>query len=338
MGIDRKKLAVNTMVIAVGGNSLVRAGQQGTPAEQRANARVTAEAIVGFVRAGHRVVVTHGNGPQVGAEFLRSERASDQVPAQTLDACVAASQGEIGYLLAQSLRNALAEAHLSTPVVSVISQTVVSGDDPAISNPTKPVGPFYSRAEAEQRQRLFGWRTVEDAAHGYRRVVASPKPLAIVELEVIRALVKDGVLVVACGGGGIPVVRSDNDLCGLEAVVDKDRVSALLASQLGAEVLLISTDTDRVYLDYRQPTRRPLGKVSVSEMEMYLRLGQFPAGNMGPKVESALRFLRSGGKLVVITSYDRLSAALESSVGTRIEPDQGATFEMDLLRELRCAS
>lgn len=325
---------MKTMVIAVGGNSLIRAGQKGTPAEQRANARSTAEAIAGFVRAGYRVVVTHGNGPQVGAEFLRSERASDQVPAQTLDACVAASQGEIGYLLARSLRDSLAEAHLHTPVVSVITQTIVAADDPAMSNPTKPVGPFYSRDEAEQHQRLYRWRLVNDAGRGYRRVVASPEPLAIVELEVIRALVTDGVIVVACGGGGIPVVRSNGNFCGLEAVVDKDRVSGLLASQLGAEALLISTDTDCVYLDYQRPGQRPLAEATVSEMEMYLHLGQFPPGSMGPKVQSSIRFLRRGGKLVVITSYDRLSEALDGSVGTRIVPDQEADSESDVLQEL----
>jgi len=325
---------MKTMVIAAGGNSLIRAGQRGTPAEQRANARSTAEAIARFVRAGDRVVVTHGNGPQVGAEFLRSERASDQVPAQTLDTCVAASQGEIGYLLAQSLRNALAEAKLHTPVATMITQTIVSADDPAMSDPTKPVGPFYSREEAERHRRLFGWRLVDDASRGYRRVVPSPEPLAIVELEVIRGLVADGVLVVACGGGGIPVVRSNGDLCGLEAVVDKDRVSALLASQLDAEVLLISTDTDCVYLDYNRPSQRPLVEASVSEMEMYLRQGQFPPGSMGPKVESSIRFLRQGGKLVVITSYDRLGAALDRCVGTRIVPDQGSDSEIDVLREL----
>src|SRR5579871_6183325 len=192
---------MKSMLIAVGGNSLIRAGEKGTVAEQWGNARRTAAAIVGVIRAGYHIVVTHGNGPQVGAQLLRSERAADQVPGQTLDVCGAASQGEIGYLLAQSLREELAAAGENVPVVSLVTQSIVSAGDPAMQHPTKPIGPFYTRAQAEERQRLLGWQIVEDAARGYRRVVPSPEPIAIVELEVIRKLSDDGVLVVACGGG-----------------------------------------------------------------------------------------------------------------------------------------
>src|SRR5947209_7898424 len=199
---------MQTMLIAVGGNSLIRAGEKGTIAEQLANARRTAAAIVGLVARGYRLVITHGNGPQVGAALLRSERAADQVPGHTLDVCGAATQGEIGYLLTQSLHDELALKHMNVPVVSVVTQTVVSSDDPAMQHPTKPIGPFYSRAEAEERRRSLDWQIVEDAARGYRRVVPSPEPVEIVELEVIRDLVNDGVLVVACGGGGIPVIRA----------------------------------------------------------------------------------------------------------------------------------
>jgi len=312
------------MLIAVGGNSLIRAGEKGTIVEQLANARRTAAAIVGLIRDGYHLVVTHGNGPQVGAQLLRSERAADQVPGQTLDVCGAASQGEIGYLLAQSLQDELAAAGLHVPVVSLVTQTIVSCGDPALQHPTKPIGPFYSRTQAEERKRALGWEIVEDAARGYRRVVPSPEPIEIVELEVIRSLVGQGALVVGCGGGGIPVVRENGGLHGVEAVIDKDRASALLASQLGVDLFAISTDTDYVYLDYKKPTQRPLLCVTASEVEEHYNAGHFPPGNMGPKVESALHFLRAGGKEVVITSYMHLCEAIAGHAGTHIVPDTKA--------------
>jgi carbamate kinase len=309
------------MLIAVGGNSLIRSGETGTTAEQWANARRTAAAIVKLIQDGFRIVVTHGNGPQVGAQLLRSERASDQVPAQTLDICGAASQGEIGYLLSQSLCDELSLAGLSVPVASVVTQTVVRADDPAMGHPTKPIGPFYSRWRAEERQRQLGWEIVEDAARGYRRVVPSPEPVEIVELNVIRTLVNQGVLVVACGGGGIPVVRCGDQLKGIEAVIDKDRASALLASELGVDIFAISTDIDFVYLDFKKPSQRRLESITVSELEAHYVAGHFPPGNMGPKIESALRFIKAGGKEVVITSYEYLTAAIAGAVGTHILPD-----------------
>jgi carbamate kinase len=307
-----------TALIAVGGNSLIRAGEKGTIAEQLANTRRTAAAIVGLIRDGYHLVVTHGNGPQVGAALLRSERASDQVYSHSLDVCDASTQGEIGYLLQQSINNELSASRLRVPVVTVLTQVVVSRDDPAMRHPTKPIGPFYSRADAEERKRLLGWEIVEDAARGYRRVVPSPEPIHIVELDVIRLLLDQGVLVIAVGGGGIPVVRSNGTLEGIEAVIDKDRASALLASELGVDAFVISTDADRVYLDYKKPTQRPLRRVTADELEAHYQAGQFPPGNMGPKVESALRFLRSGGKEVVITSYEHLCEAVEGDAGTHI--------------------
>jgi carbamate kinase len=308
-------------LIAIGGNSLIRAGEKGTVAEQLANARRTAQAILGIIRAGYRLVITHGNGPQVGAQLLRSERASDQVPGQTLDVCGASTQGEIGYMLAQSLRDELALAGLQVPVVSLITQTIVSAEDPAMRNPTKPIGPFYSRSQAEEKKRQFGWQIVEDAARGYRRVVPSPEPIDIVELGVIRALIDHGALVIACGGGGIPVVQENGTLRGVEAVIDKDRASALLASELGVDIFAISTDSDFVYFDYKKPTQRPLARATTHEMDILYAAGQFPPGNMGPKIQSALRFLRNGGREVVITSYEYLCDALSGSAGTHIVPD-----------------
>lgn len=312
---------MKSMLIAVGGNSLIRAGETGTVAEQWANAHRSAAAIVQLIRDGYHLVVTHGNGPQVGAQLLRSERASDQVPGQTLDVCGAASQGEIGYLLAQSLRDELIARGLAMQVVGMVTQTIVRADDPAMQYPTKPIGPFYSQAQAEERQRVLGWHIVEDAGRGYRRVVPSPEPVGVVELDVIRSLMNQGVLVVACGGGGIPVIQFGSDLKGVEAVIDKDRASALLAAKLGVDVFAISTDIDCVYLDYNRPTQRALQCVTASELEAHYHAGHFPKGNMGPKVESALRFLKAGGKQVVITSYEHLTDAVAGRTGTRIVPD-----------------
>jgi len=307
-----------TALIAIGGNSLIRAGEKGTIDEQLANTRRTARAVVGLIQDGFSLVLTHGNGPQVGAALLRSERASDQVYGQSLDVCDATTQGEIGYLLQQSLYNELQAARLQVPVATVLTQAVVCADDPAMRHPTKPIGPFYSRGDAEQRARLLGWQVVEDAARGYRRVVPSPEPTEVVEEQVIRTLLAHGVLVIAAGGGGIPVVRTPEGLRGVEAVIDKDRVSALLATRLGVDCFIISTDADRVYVDYRKPTQRPLARVTASELQAHYAVGQFPPGNMGPKVESALRFLKNGGKEVIVTSYEHLRAAAHGEAGTHI--------------------
>jgi len=325
---------MKTMLIAVGGNSLIRAGEKGTIAEQFANVQGTAAAIVALLRDGFRLVVTHGNGPQVGAALLRSERAADQLPGQPLDVCDACTQGEIGYLLQQSLENELARAGLHVPVVAVLTQVVVSEDDPAMQRPTKPIGPFYSREQAEQRRRQLGWKIVEDAVRGFRRVVPSPEPIEIVELEAICDLVQDGALVIAAGGGGIPVIRREGILRGIEAVIDKDRASALLALRLGMDVFAILTDEDFVYLDYKRPTQRPLTRVTAAELEAYYRAGHFPPGNMGPKVESVLRFLRSGGIEAVITSYERLRDAVAGRAGTRIVPGATGAAELQELCEV----
>jgi carbamate kinase len=310
-----------TALIAVGGNSLIRAGEKGTLQEQLANTRRTAEAIVGLVKLGYRLVITHGNGPQVGAQLLRSERASDLVYGQTLDVCGAASQGEIGYLVAQSLRNELVRQRQDVPVVSLVTQTLVSADDPAMRHPTKPIGPFYSRSDAEEKKRALGWSIVEDAARGYRRVVPSPEPIEILELDIIRDLVDHGALVISTGGGGIPVIREDGELHGIEAVIDKDRASALLAAKMDVDLFAISTDTEFVYLNYRQSDQTPLRSVTASELKAHYQAGHFPPGNMGPKVESVLRFLDAGGTEAVITSFEYLSAAITGSDGTHIFAD-----------------
>jgi carbamate kinase len=309
---------MKTMLLAVGGNSLIRAGEKGTIAEQLANARRTAVEIVKLVRDGYRIVLTHGNGPQVGAALLRSERGASQVPGHPLDVCDASTQGEIGYLLQQSLASELRQAGLRVPVVTVVTQVVVALEDPAMRQATKPIGPFYSRADAEERRSRFGWKIVEDAARGYRRVVPSPEPAQILELDVIRDLLDQGVLVIACGGGGIPVAWKDGRLQGVEAVIDKDRASALLASRLDVDLLVISTDTDYVYLDYKKPRQRPLHAVSPRALQEYAEAGHFPPGNMGPKIESVLRFVTRAGREAIITSAEDLYRAVAGSAGTHV--------------------
>jgi carbamate kinase len=326
---------MKTMLLAVGGNSLIRAGEKGTITEQRANAQRTAVQIIGLIRAGYRIVLTHGNGPQVGAALLRSERGASQVPQHPLDVCGASTQGEIGYLLQQALQTELERAVLHVPVATVLTQCLVSPDDPSMQHTSKPIGPFYSRADAEERKRLFGWEIVEDAARGYRRVVPSPDPIDIVELEVIRDLVQQGVLVIACGGGGIPVVWSNGRLQGVEAVIDKDRASASLASHLGVDLFVISTDTDFVYLDYKKPTQRALRQVLAAELERYMKAGHFPPGNMGPKIESVLRFLRKGGKEAIITSCENLCQAVAGTTGTHMFSDHDSSeIELEVQLEL----
>lgn len=307
-------------LIAVGGNSLIRAGEKGTVSQQIANSRRTSKAIAGVIRAGYNAVVTHGNGPQVGAALLRSERASDQVYEHPLDICVATTQGEIGYILQQALFQELAAAAIPHPVATVVSQVIVDKNDPAFWNPSKPIGPFYSRSVAEEKKRLLGWEIVEDADRGYRRIVPSPEPMEIIEQELIRMMVDQGILVIALGGGGIPVTRENGVLRGVEAVIDKDRASALLASKLGAEVFIISTDAPQVYLNFKKPAQRGIDRATSAEMRRYYQEGHFPAGNMGPKVESALRFLENGGKEVVITSNEYILEALAGNAGTHIVP------------------
>ncbi|MGB2867571.1 MAG: carbamate kinase [Bacteroidota bacterium] len=306
-------------LIAIGGNSLVRAGQRGTVAEQRANASETAKKITELVADGWRIVITHGNGPQVGAALLRSERAAAEAYTHPLDVCVATTQSEIGYFLQCSLEQELKKAGLKTPVTTILTQVRVNKDDPAFSNPTKPIGPFYSQKVAEEKHLQLGWDMVEDSSRGYRRVVPSPEPVEILELDIIRAILGLGMIVIALGGGGIPViVRDDCSVEGVEAVIDKDRASALLASGLGLDYFIISTDVDRVYLDYRKPTQRAVEKATSAQMRKYYQDGHFAAGSMGPKIESAARFLDGGGKEVIITSFELLGEAVRGNAGTHI--------------------
>jgi carbamate kinase len=308
-----------TAVVAIGGNSLTRARPAtGSMEEQRRNLQVTCEGVAAVLEAGYEVVLTHGNGPQVGDALLRSELAAPQLAPLTLDQCVAETQGNIGYLLQQVLQETLARHGLRRPIVTLITQVLVSARDPALEQPSKPIGPFYTREEAARRAAALGWSVVEDAGRGYRRVVPSPEPVAIIELAAIRESLARGMLVIACGGGGIPVIYHGEELAGLEAVIDKDRVSGLLAWELEAELFLISTAVARVELDYATPRARALEQVSVQEARRYLREGQFPPGSMGPKIQAALHYLERSGGTVIITSPEKIPEALQGMAGTRI--------------------
>jgi carbamate kinase len=308
-----------TALIAIGGNSLIRAGERGTIPEQLANAHATARAIVQMVARGWRIVITHGNGPQVGAALLRSERAAGEVYTHPLDVCVASTQSEIGYLLQRAMEYELRQIGLTTPVMTVLTQVRVDENDPAFSNPTKPIGPFYTKEIAQEKRKALGWDIVEDSARGYRRVVPSPEPVEVFEQDIIRRILDLGMIVIALGGGGIPVVeREHNQVDGVEAVIDKDRASALLASNLNVDLFIISTDADQVYLNYKKKNQQGIQSATADEMKAHYDAGQFPPGSMGPKIESALRFLNNGGNEVIITSYEYLSEALEGNAGTHI--------------------
>ena len=321
---DPNRGQTRTAVIAIGGNSLVRPGEADSFEQQLRTAEETCEGIAEIVSAGYRVVVTHGNGPQVGDALLRSELAAAQVPPLPLDACGAETQGSIGYTLQQVLGNVFRRRGISNPVVAVVTQVVVDPQDPAFANPTKPIGPFYTREEAQRRMRELGWHMVEDAGRGYRRVVPSPEPREIIELPAIQRALESGSVVIAVGGGGIPVIRRGDKLVGVEAVIDKDRASSLLATALGAPVFIISTSVDRVALNYRRPGERFVDSLTVSEAARCLAEGHFPPGSMGPKIEAALAFLENGGQVVVITSPGSLAASLAGQAGTRILSERAA--------------
>lgn len=311
-------------VIAIGGNALIRDGQRGSVAEQSANAVEMARHVADLVADGWGVVLTHGNGPQVGFILLRSELVGDgaPVPRLSLEMAGADSQGGIGHILALALLNELAGRGLPDRVAYVLTHTVVDAEDPAFRLPTKPIGPFYTEAEADDRRARHGWDVVEDAGRGFRRVVASPQPLRIVEAAQVRALVDAGFVVVAVGGGGIPVVETSPGVYrGVEAVIDKDRASAMLAASLGVPLLVLSTGVERVAIHYRQPDQRLLDRITASEARRYLDEGEFPRGSMGPKVEAALTFLEQGGEEVLITTPASLKPAIAGLTGTRIEPD-----------------
>lgn len=309
------------VVIAIGGNSLIRDAQHMDVLDQYRTAGQTAQHIVPIIKAGFRVLVTHGNGPQVGFILLRSELARDTIHQVPLANCVADTQGSIGLQIAQSLQNELLHQDVEQAVTAVVTQCVVDEQDPSFSEPSKPIGPFMSEEEARHHETADGWVVGEDAGRGWRRLVPSPEPLDIVELPAIRTLLDSGTLVIAAGGGGIPVIyRADGELRPRPAVIDKDAASCLLACELGASIFIISTDVDKVALNFGSDEQVDIDRLTAAECRKHLAGGQFAAGSMQPKIESALKFLEQGGKEVIITQPHNLQADLESIYGTHIVP------------------
>jgi carbamate kinase len=306
-------------VVAIGGNSLIQDERHPSVAGEIAALEETCAHVAGMLASGWDVVLTHGNVPQVGFNLLRSELAAPIAPPMPLDVLGAQTQGSLGYLIQQVLGNELRRRNIRKRVATVVTQTLVDPNDPAFRRPTKPIGRFYERREAEVLQRERHWQMVEDAGRGWRRVVPSPLPVEIVERLVIKGLVYQAIVVIAAGGGGIPVVRdAGGRLVGVEAVIDKDLASALLAQSVGADLLVISTAVERVAIHFGSPQQRDLASMTVTEAKRYLSEGHFPPGSMGPKVRAALQFVEAGGPEAVITSPPAIPRALAGQTGTRI--------------------
>lgn len=309
-------------VIALGGNALIDSRLPPTVANQFAVTARAMEPLADLIGAGLRVVLTHGNGPQIGFMQLRSELAREFVHEVPLDSLVADTQGALGYMIERDLREALLRRGRADEIVTVITEVEVDPLDPSLDRPTKPVGRFFTAEEAARMARERGWILREDAHRGWRRVVPSPAPRAIVQLPTIRRMLRDGVIVIACGGGGIPVVRDEAGRSrGVEGVIDKDLTSALLASGLGAARLVLTTAVDAIYRDFGSDHATPLRDTTPSELKALAAAGQFPEGSMGPKVEAAIEFLAGGGGEAVVCHPDALVAALEGRAGTRIHPE-----------------
>lgn len=310
---------METLVLAVGGNALLRPGDKGTAQEQMLRARQTAEAIYTLFEK-YKVVITHGNGPQVGAILLQNENSKNIVPPMPLDVCGAMSQGQIGYFLAQSFYEVLVSKGIDKKAVAILTRVIVDENDPAFENPSKPIGPFYTEEEAKKLAKEKGWHVIEDSGRGWRRVVPSPDPKEIVEKDVIRKVIDSGFIAIAVGGGGVPVIRKNGRLIGVEGVIDKDLASATLARDIKADKMFILTSVDRAYLNFGTPEQREIENMSVDQARKYLEEGHFKKGSMYPKILASIRFLEQGGKEVLITSPERLSEALEGVAGTLIYP------------------
>jgi carbamate kinase len=317
---------LKTAVIAIGGNAILRSGEKPTQENQMRNVAVTAKGLADLIEKGYDIVITHGNGPQVGDILLRNEIAKNELPPMGMDVCDAESQGQIGYMLQQALSSEFVERGMNKVAVSLITQVIVSEDDPAFKNPTKPIGRYYSAQEAKELHKEKGWVLVLDKKRGgWRRVVPSPNPIGIVESKPVQRLVFGGEhqaeVVIACGGGGIPVVRRGHRYVGVEAVVDKDFAAAMLARDIKEKLFVIATDVEHVFLDFGKVTQRPFMKSNLEEIKRLYEEGQFPPGTMGPKILAAIRFLEGGGDEVVICSTEKLVAALGEGAGTHIYRD-----------------
>jgi carbamate kinase len=311
-----------TLIVALGGNLFVSdETHQSVPDQYRAAERACRHIVPLLRDPDLRLVVTHGNGPQVGFILRRSEIAAPELHQVPLDACVADTQGALGYQLERALRNELRRHRLARSPAAVVTLVLVDRDDPAFRHPTKPIGAFLSKERAEEHRQKDGWDVAEDAGRGWRRVVASPTPKAILDLDAVRSLLDAGFVVVAAGGGGIAVIEDPNgDIYGASAVVDKDLASSLLARQLNADVLVITTHVEKVYLDYGKPGQKAIDVMTVREARRYIAEGQFEPGSMLPKVQAVIEFLESGGKQAIITDPENIAAALEGRGGTQVSP------------------
>ena len=308
-----------TILIALGGNALLQAGEKGTDQEQLSHVKETAARCLEIIQEGYRVVLTHGNGPQVGAILLKNEIAKDTLPPMPLDICGAESQGLIGYMIQREFYNVLEVSKISKPVACVLTQVLVNSHDPAFSHPTKPIGPFYKEEESKILEREKGWTMVYQQGKGFRRVVPSPVPITIVEKDVIKDLIENDVIVIACGGGGIPVIReNDGTLTGVEAVIDKDRTAAVLGNNLGLDILMILTDVEKIAINFGKKDQKFLDKLTVEEAQKYIAQGHFGKGSMEPKVQAACHFVQNGGKKAIITSLKKSKMALDGLTGTII--------------------
>jgi carbamate kinase len=308
-----------TVVVALGGNAITREYEEGNITQQFQNTRQSLRSVIELIQGGNRVVITHGNGPQVGNALIRVEQTRHLVPALPLGVIVADLEGGMGYMIEQCLQNKLNERNLQLPVVTVLTQVLVDQNDPSISSPSKFVGPFFKKEQIEELQKDRGWIIKEDPGRGYRRVVPSPTPKQIIEKEIIKLLVSKDIIVIAAGGGGIPVYKEESGwLEGVDGVIDKDLASAVLARDIGAEELIILTGVDKVAINFNKPAHKDLDKLTISEAQKYLDEGQFPKGSMGPKIQAAINFLKQGGKKVIITSIDKAIDALEGKNGTAV--------------------
>ncbi|NJE46669.1 carbamate kinase [Thermococcus sp. GR7] len=309
------------VVIALGGNAILQRGQKGTYEEQMTNVMKTAKQIVDIILDGdYEVVITHGNGPQIGALLLHMDAGQQihGIPAQPMDVAGAMTQGQIGYMIQQAIRNELKRRGVERPVATIVTQTLVDKNDPAFQNPSKPVGPFYDEETAKKLAREKGWTVIEDSGRGWRRVVPSPDPIGHVETPVIRELVEKGFIVIASGGGGVPVVEEDGMLKGVEAVIDKDLAGEKLAEEVNADIFMILTDVNGAAINYGKPDEKWLGRVTVEELRRYYEEGHFKKGSMGPKVLAAIRFVEWGGERAVIAALDKAVEALEGKTGTQV--------------------
>ncbi|MGH7263818.1 MAG: carbamate kinase [Candidatus Rokuibacteriota bacterium] len=308
------------LVVAIGGNALREPGGAAKPEEWFRALEKSLPPLVELVARGFRLVLTHGNGPQVGDELLRMELARRTVPPLSLDLCGAETQGSLGYAIQQVFGNLCRARGLDVPVAALITRVVVDPGDPAFRAPTKPIGPFYSAAKARDFRRRKRWTLVEDARRGFRRVVPSPRPLRILEVEMVRRLCQAGAVAIACGGGGVPVVETPEGYHGVEAVVEKDLATEALATGLGADRLLILTAVERVAVGFGTPREIGVERLSAPEARALLAAGEFPPGSMGPKVEAGVRFVEAGGREAIITSLERVRAAIDGEAGTHIVP------------------